>query len=114
MKTAAAYREYLKSDHWRRLRALALSRDRESCKWCGSKHRLEVHHHFYRSSWYDTQLDDLVTLCPNCHDVAHGKIRKRPAKRKKYLNRLEKKMLRQFGTPFYTPQFLASMGLRLK
>lgn len=63
--------EYLESDHWHRLRAKAIDRDK-CCLRCGSKTRLQAHHKIYRASWFDTLLSDLETLCRRCHKDHHG------------------------------------------
>ena len=69
--TRSAYRMYLRSDHWRQLRAekCALS---PRCERCDSKARLQVHHVRY-GRWEDGQIGDLRTLCASCHAAEHGK-----------------------------------------
>lgn len=66
--------EYLKSDHWLKLRAEKL-RASPRCENCGSLKRLEPHHLDYRNL-YDVGLDDLVTLCRKCHCQEHERLRK--------------------------------------
>lgn len=69
-KAQFAYREFLKSAFWQAIRLLAIRRDR-CCVECGSSKKLQVHHLFYRSNWYSTELSDLVTLCKSCHESKH-------------------------------------------
>lgn len=67
------YRAYLKTDHWKELRAEVLNRDGCRCVHCQKKKGcLHVHHRFYRSRFEDSIADDLITLCERCHKVEHG------------------------------------------
>jgi 5-methylcytosine-specific restriction endonuclease McrA len=65
------YAVYLRSDHWRELRALKLE-ENPVCERCGAKQDLEVHHRIYRKTWYNTRLSDLQTLCHDCHTRHHA------------------------------------------
>lgn len=67
-----AYREYLKSEHWRNLRRGAMKRDGFKCTRCPCIYNLQVHHLLYREKFTQTILPDLVTLCEPCHTQAHG------------------------------------------
>ena len=62
----------------------ALSRDRYTCQCCGAKNtRLEVHHITYRSNGGTDDLDNLITLCEECHKKVHAgiiTINKKPKK----------------------------------
>lgn len=66
------YRQYLRSEHWRNLRGAKLQLN-PRCQHCQSKAELEVHHTFYRPSWFDTKIADLKTLCHDCHIEEHAK-----------------------------------------
>lgn len=67
----AYYREcYLKSDHWKNLRAKKLAVN-PVCQRCGSDQRVDVHHLRYRQL-YDVGLVDLLSLCRRCHDYEHA------------------------------------------
>lgn len=68
--TKAQYRSYLKSDHWKALRAEKLSRSSRRCAICASTHRLEVHHLSYKHIT-DVETSDLRVLCHRCHDLFH-------------------------------------------
>ena len=51
----------------------ALFRDKYTCQCCGAKHtRLEVHHIIYRSKGGKDDLDNLITLCEDCHKKVHA------------------------------------------
>ena len=65
------YAELLKDPRWIKRRNEILTRDKNTCQFCGCKNRyLHVHHKRYikgLNPWeYDD--DDLITLCERCHD----------------------------------------------
>jgi 5-methylcytosine-specific restriction endonuclease McrA len=53
------------------LRRAALQRDRWRCQQCGATTNLEVHHQQFRSHSGADELDNLITLCRNCHAKIH-------------------------------------------
>ena len=55
------------------LRRAVLRRDRWRCQQCGSTTNLEVHHQQFWSHSGADELDNLITLCRNCHDNMHTK-----------------------------------------
>jgi len=63
-----------------KVRFLALRRDKYSCQYChatkgqNSKTRLHVHHIVPKEHGGTDQLDNLVTLCSQCHYEAHGTV----------------------------------------
>lgn len=67
------YLEYLQSEHWFELRNARKVMDNNECQLCASTKYLHVHHRFYRKNHYDTQLEDLITLCSRCHARHHDK-----------------------------------------
>lgn len=77
--TRELYGMFLLSDFW-----VALSRRKRRltpyCERCGKTKRLQAHHRFYREHWFDTLIEDLQTLCRNCHQREHG-IKRPPGKR---------------------------------
>jgi hypothetical protein len=66
------YQKFLRSPFWIELRRKAIERDGGKCSDCGDVERLRVHHKVYRSDWYQTKLEDLITLCNTCHRFEHG------------------------------------------
>ena len=66
-------------------RAHALDRDSYTCQHCGAKNkRLEVHHIKYRSQGGSDDLDNLITLCEDCHHKLHkGKTELKVKSKKK-------------------------------
>ena len=65
------YRRYLKSDHWKETRSIALQKANYTCKDCGSKSNLQVHHLTYARRGHERQ-SDLVVVCDKCHKKRHG------------------------------------------
>jgi 5-methylcytosine-specific restriction endonuclease McrA len=67
-----AYREYLRTDVWKRLRREALERDGRRCRLCNGTDTLQVHHRYYPERLGTETADALTTLCRRCHEeVAH-------------------------------------------
>lgn len=71
----AAYRRYLRSPYWRRVKR-ALKRQRGvTCERCGRGGRLEVHHVSYAHLGRELgHLEDLLLLCRTCHRALHGRL----------------------------------------
>lgn len=66
------YDLYLRSPLWGQKREGALRRDGYRCRLCNSPDNLNVHHRTYERRGYE-RLDDLTTLCRDCHAKHHGK-----------------------------------------
>jgi len=75
----SAYIEKLKDPRWQKLRLEALSRDDWSCVKCGNnRDQLHVHHKKYHGDPWETPLEDMETLCKNCHNKTHtGRFKSR-------------------------------------
>ena len=72
LKSRKEYRTvYLKSKHWRELRAGKLKKN-PVCQLCKSSIVVDVHHIFY-GQLHDVRLDWTVSLCRKCHTVIHKK-----------------------------------------
>jgi len=67
------YKDYLNSQEWKNKRLLVLKRDNFSCCRCGQQ-ATEVHHNEYKNVG-DEHLDDLASLCKECHDVIHWLVK---------------------------------------
>ena len=63
-------REYLRSDKWKEKRIPILERDNYSCRVCGTKDRIEVHHISYKYLG-DEPIEDLICLCRTHHQEVH-------------------------------------------
>jgi 5-methylcytosine-specific restriction endonuclease McrA len=66
------YDNYLKSEHWRKLRQRVLARDHYQCTSCHCKNNLQIHHLSYKHLHHE-RMNELVTLCPRCHRYRHNK-----------------------------------------
>ena len=66
------YREvYLQSDHWRRIREIALGDFEYRCAVCYSPKNLDVHHRTYERLGNE-RVTDLTVLCRSCHELFHA------------------------------------------
>lgn len=67
------YSEYLKTEKWFKIRTDVFVRDKFCCKRCGKKFslgKLECHHLTYKHKENEENyLEDLITLCNNCHRI---------------------------------------------
>lgn len=88
------YETYLQSAHWRALRARKIADSGDFCNRCQSVEDIQVHHVYYRKSWYDCELCDLEVLCRACHERSHG-IRK-----ERFLKKAKAKNVIAFTRPF--------------
>ena len=55
---------------WRAKRKEILKRDKRTCKACGAKKQLQVHHTKYTGKPWEAPNEDLITLCQDCHSKA--------------------------------------------
>lgn len=73
------YSNLLKDPRWQRERLKAMERDNFTCQLCFRRDRaLNVHHKRYIPSLapWEYPLDELITLCEDCHEKYHkGKTR---------------------------------------
>jgi hypothetical protein len=70
--TLQEYSVYLRSDSWSQRRAARLELDNYSCADCNAE-ATEVHHLTYNRIG-DEAIDDLISLCSECHAIRHGEI----------------------------------------
>ena len=77
------YDAYLRSSTWQAKRQQVLERDGWQCRGCDAiaegrylTEDLQVHHRHYRH-FGDEPLEDLTTLCPECHDAITSVHRRR-------------------------------------
>lgn len=73
------YHDFYKSDEWKRVKTLALVRDKGLCQWCMREGRIRpadvVHHIAEVKQEWNKRLDinNLVSLCHECHNRHHGR-----------------------------------------
>ncbi|MGL5712626.1 MAG: HNH endonuclease [Paraclostridium sp.] len=65
------YDDYINSYEWKILRRQVIRRDLKRCRNCGTNRKqLHVHHLTYER-FGNERLDDLMTLCVDCHRYIH-------------------------------------------
>lgn len=69
------YRDYLRTQHWRHRRKLALKQANYRCELCGATEELCVHHLSYERLWAELD-EDLAVVCTKCHERIHDKHEK--------------------------------------
>lgn len=69
------YREYLKTDAWKRKRYVVLKRDNWTCQRCGAKAE-QVHHKKYARNIGREPIKWLESICKDCHHKIHSKSSK--------------------------------------
>ena len=70
------YWKKLKDPRWQKRRLEVLARDGFKCVGCGTtSETLHVHHLVYRKGVepWEAPMDDMVTVCERCHEVAEDK-----------------------------------------
>ena len=65
-----SYDEYLRSEHWQKLRKKILASAKKRCQRCGLPAVLQVHHKTYDNMGHERD-DDLLAVCRECHDTIH-------------------------------------------
>lgn len=66
------YKEYLKSEHWLKVRFDALARCNNRCQLCNNANlTINVHHNNYKNLYKETPAD-VIALCSNCHEKFHS------------------------------------------
>lgn len=74
------YPEYLKSDHWKNVREIALVCAGHRCSYCKTSKNLDVHHLHYHTLG-DERTCDVIVLCRDCHTRVHALVKELKAKR---------------------------------
>ncbi len=70
------YLTYMESDEWKAKRMLVLKRDGNLCQECKVAKAEDVHHITY-DNFKNEKLEDLVSVCRDCHKEIHIAQRKR-------------------------------------
>lgn len=67
-----SYRDFLKSSHWKKVKAKTLRRKKYSkCKFCGSTKNIELHHSNYKWLGTKDELRSVIPLCRTHHQEVH-------------------------------------------
>lgn len=64
------YHEYLNTGQWKEKRKLVLQRDNFTCQHCKIEPAYDIHHISYRTI-YKEELNELMSVCRNCHREIH-------------------------------------------
>lgn len=70
------YQDYLQTPEWKAKRDEAVARDAGRCRLCYSSKDLQVHHRTYHRRGQE-DLNDLTTLCRECHEAFHQRVTER-------------------------------------
>lgn len=66
------YVKYIESSEWKKITNVVKTRDNNMCTNCGGDYILHVHHLSYKNLYNEMEhLEDLVTLCQECHEKIH-------------------------------------------
>jgi len=57
--------------NWHSIRAIVLNRDNHTCQDCGNINELTVHHKIPWEQSGDDSLENLITICKECHRKIH-------------------------------------------
>lgn len=72
------YRDYLKTDHWQKIRQAKILKKRGNiCRLCAKKSAIDVHHRTYKKIGAE-RLKDLAPICRSCHTLIHSTHRQYP------------------------------------
>ncbi|MCD8418864.1 hypothetical protein J2Q11_14130 [Tenacibaculum finnmarkense genomovar finnmarkense] len=67
------YVNYLNSAEWKNLRIRVFERDKNTCQECKNKTAEQVHHITYENL-FNEPLEDLVSVCVECHSEIHKRL----------------------------------------
>ena len=77
IRDKVVYEDHIDSPEWRKVRKKVLERDGHRCTVCGKNINLHVHHLSYKHLGYEMEfMDDLTTLCRDCHGDIHDRLKK--------------------------------------
>lgn len=99
---------YLQTPHWDARRAIALERAGFMCEACCSTGFLQVHHLRY-SSLFNEPDEDLMSICSNCHRLAHDELFERsirglsPEEKRKAIIKMCSKKMEKFPKATFRP-----------
>ena len=65
--------DYMETEVWKGLSKQRMKIDGWKCCECKSAENLQVHHIHYPLVWGEESIDDLRTLCDECHKNLHAK-----------------------------------------
>lgn len=80
------YKAYILSDIWNQKRNERLLFDDYKCALCGNRNNVQVHHLVYplHKNYGTESINDLITVCPDCHKLLDGLRKGQRVEFKKY------------------------------
>jgi len=73
-----SYEQYLRTDHWLKVRDAAIERANHRCALCNSEVNLHAHHRTYERLGRELP-GDITVLCSVCHDKFHETLPAAPS-----------------------------------
>jgi 5-methylcytosine-specific restriction endonuclease McrA len=64
-----------KSEEQKSNRKLAIARDQCQCRVCSAPWGLQFHHIIHKSKGGHDTVDNLITLCSDCHLIVHNQLK---------------------------------------
>ena len=61
-----------KQSAWQNVRRAVLERDKRTCRACGGRNYIDVHHKKLRSAGGEETTQNLLCLCRYCHALVHA------------------------------------------
>lgn len=105
------YLRYLRSPEWRAKRAAILKRDGHRCQLWLDHPGEEVHHRTY-AHLGDEPLEDLITLCRQCHEAITAIVRAARHRRQRFKGQEHRRLLPTIETIRSPLQLLPTDTLR--
>lgn len=75
-KPAPTYQTYIKSTGWKTLSDTLRTWD-DVCRICGDPNGLELHHIGYDSELGEEKIDELISVCGDCHEELTTLVKRR-------------------------------------
>jgi 5-methylcytosine-specific restriction endonuclease McrA len=79
------YKRYLLTPHWERVKKSAYGRFGKVCFSCSKTRKIEVHHLSYKNRGCEN-MEDLMLLCEDCHEMVHETMLQCEESKKTYEN----------------------------
>ena len=74
-KVIKNYKEYLKTDKWKKKREEAFNHYGNCCALCSSDKNINIHHRNYDNLGKENVKTDLIVLCQECHEIFHERCK---------------------------------------
>lgn len=98
-----SYKEFLKSNIWKKAKEKLFKRDGRFCRICKSEDNINVHHNNYNRRNLSGSIRCLVVLCNECHNEVHRISKEKGWYYKKTIRSLGKRF-KKYGSIYYYPE----------